>query len=50
MSTGYGSSLRPIRDAGSRKLEGHLIQREGEQLGCRAAGVDYTVRLVLYAG
>jgi hypothetical protein len=31
-------------------LEGHLTQREGEQLGCRAAGVDCTVRLVLYAG
>jgi hypothetical protein len=29
-------------------LEGHLTQREGAQLGCRAAGVDYTVRLVLY--
>ena len=29
-------------------LEGTLTQREGEQLGCRAAGVDYTVRLVLY--
>jgi hypothetical protein len=30
-------------------LEGHLTQRDGEQLGCRAAGVDYTVRLLLYA-
>ena len=30
-------------------LEGNLTQREGEQLGCRAAGVDYTVRLVLYS-
>jgi hypothetical protein len=29
-------------------LEGHLTQREDAQLGCRAAGVDYTVRLVLY--
>ena len=31
-------------------LEGHLTQREGEQLGCRAACVDFTVRLLLYAG
>ena len=31
-------------------LEGLLTQRDGEQLGCRAAGVDYTVRLLLYAG
>jgi len=30
-------------------LEGHLTQREGQQLGCRAAGVDYTIRLVLYS-
>jgi hypothetical protein len=29
-------------------LEGDLTQREGQQLGCRASGVDFTVRLVLY--
>ena len=29
-------------------LEGHVTQRETAQLGCRSAGVDYTVRLVLY--
>lgn len=30
-------------------LEGHVTQREAEQLGCRGGGVDSTVRLVLYA-
>jgi hypothetical protein len=30
-------------------LEGHVTQRETAQLGCRSAGVDYTVRLVLYS-
>ena len=38
------------RVVGAAALEGHLTEREREQLGCRAPGVDYTVRLVLYTG